>query len=74
MIDEDFEAELGPQVDIYQEVEEDKHKKLKERIHRYSIVNVCGQDLMGRPIIVISACMLPDIDEVNIRHFFYNLN
>ncbi len=73
MIDEDFEAELGAQVNSYQEVEEDnKHNKLKERIHRYSIVNICGHDKMGRPIIVFSACKLPDIDEILLEKEFFS--
>ena len=66
MIDEDFEAELGhPQLheELPTEVES-KQNKLKERIDCYSIVNVCGTDKMGRPIIVVSACKLPDIDEI----------
>jgi len=72
MIDEDFEAELGAQVNNFQEVEEDsKLNKLKERIHRYSIVNICGHDKMGRPIIVVSACKLPDIDEILLEKEFF---
>lgn len=60
---------------------ENKKTKLKERIDRYSIVNVCGTDKMGRPIIVVSACKLPDVDEIlqekeffkNHQHFFETL-
>ena len=85
MIDEDFEAELGAQANFQENVVdsliENKQNKLRERIHRYAIVNVCGQDKMGRPIIVGSACKLPDIDEVllekeffrNHQHFFETL-
>lgn len=80
MIDEDFETELGhPQLheELPTEVES-KQNKLKERIDCYAIVNVCGTDKMGRPIIVVSACKLPDIDEIlkekeffqNHQHFF----
>lgn len=85
MLDEDFEAELGAQVNYQEELlhseVETKQNKLKERIDRYAIVNVCGQDKMGRPIIVISACKLPDIDEImkekeffqSHQHFFETL-
>lgn len=82
MIDEDFETELGHQQLQFQEElpteVESKQNKLKERIDCYAIVNVCGTDKMGRPIIVVSACKLPDIDEIlkekeffqNHQHFF----
>lgn len=85
MLDEDFEAELGGQVNYQEELlhseVETKQNKLKERIDRYAIVNVCGQDKMGRPIIVVSACKLPDINEIlkekeffkSHQHFFETL-
>jgi len=85
LIDEDFEAELGAQVNFQENLLdseiENKKTKLKERIDRYSIVNVCGTDKMGRPIIVVSASKLPDVDEIlkekeffkNHQHFFETL-
>jgi hypothetical protein len=75
MIDEDFETELGNQQLHFQEElpteVESKQNKLKERIDRYAIVNVCGTDKMGRPIIVVSACKLPDIDEILLEKEFF---
>lgn len=48
-----------------------KRNDLKERIDRYGIVNVCGSDLSGRHIIVISAVKLPEADDlVNEKEFF----
>lgn len=85
MIDEDFEAELGAPVNYQEELItseiEIKKNKLKERIDRYSIVNVCGTDKTGRPIIVMSACKLPLVDEIlkekeffkSQQHFFETL-
>lgn len=85
MIEEDFEAELGAQIvnqeDIATSEIENKKNKLKEQIDRYAIINVCGTDKMGRPIIVVSACKLPDIHEIsqeieffqNQQHFFETL-
>jgi len=65
-------------------METDTEKKInaiKERIDRYGIVNVCGSDKMGRPIILVSACKLPDSSEIlhekefflNQQHFFDTL-
>ncbi|XP_070190826.1 rho GTPase-activating protein 8-like isoform X3 [Littorina saxatilis] len=52
LIDEDFEAELGtPQ-------EEDAHSEFTD-VERYGIVEVAGDDLYGRKVIVVSACKLP---------------
>jgi hypothetical protein len=85
LIDEDFEAELGAQVNYQENLIdsqiESKKNELKEHIDRYSVVNVCGSDKMGRPIIIFSACKLPDIDELdnqkeifsNQQHFFDSL-
>lgn len=86
LIEEDYEAELGAAQVNYQEsiMESDSEKKInaiKERIDRYGIVNVCGSDKMGRPIILISACKLPDSSEIqhenefflNQQHFFDTL-
>ena len=82
LIDEDYEAELCVNHNFpTSEVESDLEKRnnqLKERIDRYGIVNVCGTDKMGRSIIVISACKLPEAKVVakdkeyfqNQQHFF----
>lgn len=76
LIEEDYEAELGAAQVDYQEsiMESDSDKKtnaIKERIDRYGIVNVCGSDNMGRPIIVISAARLPDSSDIlRERDFF----
>ena len=54
--------------------------ELKEHIARYDIVNVCGSDLTGRHIIVLSACNLPDNETLqkdilfkSHQHFFDTL-
>ena len=66
MIDEDFEAELGTGGQVALESEKNeleiKADSLRERIDRFNIVNVCGTDLAGRPIIILAACNLPDED------------
>ena len=52
---------------------EKKVNDLKERIDRYGIVNICGTDLSGRSIIVISAVNLPNADQINQeKEFFHN--
>jgi hypothetical protein len=88
LIDEDFEAELGGANSFLQsnltdttEQETDKATaELKEHIARYDIVNVCGSDLTGRHIIVLSACNLPDNETLqkdtmfkSHQHFFDTL-
>lgn len=77
LIDEDFEAELGTQSNLPQSlIDLDLEKKkndLRDRIDRYGIVNVCGSDLSGRPIIVLSAAKLPDAEDlVHEKEFFNN--
>lgn len=68
LIDEDFEAELGVngnlQSNLIESELEKRDQETKERIDRYGIVNVCGSDLSGRPIIVLSACKLPDNEQI----------
>jgi hypothetical protein len=86
LIDEDFEAELGTNSNLQTmnlgDVEVEKQRNdLKERIDRYGIVNVCGSDLSGRPIIILSACKLPDNEDIlkdkevfkSHQHFFDTL-
>lgn len=83
LIDEDYEAELGIQSSLSNNllelnIEADtKRNELKEQIDKYGIVNVCGSDFTGRPIIVLSACKLPENDEIakeqhfkSHQHFF----
>ncbi len=68
LIDEDFEAELGTgQVTLVAEKNESERQEesLRERIDRFNIVNVCGTDLAGRPIIIINACNLPDVEVIS---------
>ena len=76
LIDEDFEAELGNHATLTQSfIDSETEKKsndLKERIDRYGIVNVCGSDLSGRPIITISAVNLPDADQIMHEKEFFN--
>lgn len=77
LIDEDYEAELGAHVtfspSLIDAESEKKVNDLKERIDRYGIVNVCGTDLSGRPIIVISAVNLPNPDQISQeKEFFQN--
>ncbi|XP_076444974.1 rho GTPase-activating protein 8-like isoform X3 [Babylonia areolata] len=52
LIDEDFEAELGTPP------EEDAQSEFSD-VERYGIVEVAGDDLYGRKVIVVSACKLP---------------
>ncbi|KAL8559494.1 hypothetical protein ACOMHN_037158 [Nucella lapillus] len=52
LIDEDFEAELGTPP------EEDTQSEFSD-VERYGIVEVAGDDLYGRKVIVVSACKLP---------------
>jgi len=86
LIEDDYEAELGTaQVSYHEslmESEEAKKKNaIKERIDRLGIVNVCGSDSMGRPIILISAVRLPESDVIlkdkefiaSHQHFFDTL-
>ena len=47
------------------DLNEKRKTELKERIDRYNIVNVCGSDLSGRPVIILSACNLPDADVID---------
>jgi hypothetical protein len=81
LIDEDFEAELGAgQVTLMPEKNESEKQaeSLRERLDRYNIVNVCGTDIAGRPIIILAACNLPDEVAIskekeyfrNHQHFF----
>ncbi|CAF0917889.1 unnamed protein product [Brachionus calyciflorus] len=76
LIDEDFEAELGHQSTLSPSLidceTEKKSNDLKERIDRYGIVNICGSDLTGRPIIVISAYNLPDAEDIAKEKEYFN--
>jgi len=80
LLDEDYEAELGavnalndmPSNSIQTE-QEKQYNELKERIDRFGIVNVCGMDSAGRPIIILSACKLPETEEIlKEKEFFSN--
>ncbi|XP_035826227.1 rho GTPase-activating protein 8 isoform X2 [Aplysia californica] len=51
-IDEDFEKELGTPS------EEEPHNEFSD-VERFGIVEVAGDDLYGRKVIVLSACKLP---------------
>ena len=86
LIEDDYEAELGTAQVTYQEsiMESNEVKKknaITERIDRLGIVNVCGSDSMGRPIILISAARLPDSETIlkdkeffaSHQHFFDTL-
>ncbi|RNA02234.1 rho GTPase-activating 8 [Brachionus plicatilis] len=76
LIDEDYEAELGAHVSFSPSLidaeSEKKVNDLKERIDRYGIVNVCGTDLSGRPIIVLSAVNLPNADQISQEKEFFH--
>jgi hypothetical protein len=77
LIDEDFEAELGgPTVTTVEPVEDEKSKRMKELyqiIDQFGIVTVCGSDAAGRPVIIISACNLPNKNEIEKhKNFFKN--
>ncbi|XP_025099861.1 rho GTPase-activating protein 8-like isoform X3 [Pomacea canaliculata] len=52
LIDEDFEAELGTPPD------EEEQSEFGD-VEKYGIVEVAGDDLYGRKVIVFSACKLP---------------
>ncbi|KAK7483278.1 hypothetical protein BaRGS_00025445 [Batillaria attramentaria] len=52
LIDEDFEAELGTPP------EEEAASEFSD-VERYGIVEVAGDDMYGRKVIVVSACKLP---------------
>ena len=75
LIDEDFEAELGgPIVAPVEPVEDENSKKMKELyqiIDHFGIVTVCGSDAAGRPIIIISACNLPNKNEIDKHKSFF---
>lgn len=67
LIDEDFEAEIGPaqvNLDTEKNDSELQAQSIRERIDRFNVVNVCGTDTAGRPIIVLAACNLPDEETI----------
>lgn len=80
-IEEDFEAEIGPQLNQIESVEDEKVNKLNElhkKIDQYGVVTVSGSDHAGRPVIILSACNIPNKIEIerqsnyfqNQQHFF----
>lgn len=61
LIDEDFEEEIGKPIDEDEEAElGDYHD-----IARHGIIEVAGDDVYGRKVIVFSACKLPPKTELN---------
>lgn len=70
LIDEDFEAELAscpsvnPNLTEFVSEKDSKTMELRNQIDRYGIVNVCASDSNGRPIIVVSACNLPENEAI----------
>ena len=76
LYEEDFEAELGSTIATVEHAEDERTKKLKElyqKIDEYGIVCICGSDQAGRPIIIVSACNLPNKAEIEKqKEFFQN--
>jgi hypothetical protein len=81
LIDEDFEAELGPNMSHVESVEDERVKIKKEmyqKIDHCGIVSVSGSDKSGRMVIILAACNLPNKFEIeklsthfqNQQHFF----
>lgn len=73
--DENFEDELAePCEEIFNSFES-SYKELGETtdhfrdIARHSIVDVKGDDSVGRKIIVVYACKLPAVTAINHAHF-----
>ncbi|XP_052833110.1 rho GTPase-activating protein 1 [Octopus bimaculoides] len=55
LIDEDFEKELGPS-----QVQQDEQEQGEfSDVSRYGIVEIAGDDVYGRKVIIFSACRLP---------------
>ncbi|GAB1608704.1 rho GTPase-activating protein 1-like [Argonauta hians] len=55
LIDEDFEKELGPS-----QIQQDEQEQGEfSDVSRYGIVEIAGDDVYGRKVIIFSACRLP---------------
>lgn len=61
LIDEDFEEEIGKPIDEEEEAEKGDYHD----IARHGIIEVAGDDVLGRKVIVFSACKLPPKTELN---------
>lgn len=55
LIDEDFEKELGPS---QLQEDEQEHGEYSD-VARYGIIEIAGDDVYGRKVIIFSACRLP---------------
>ncbi|XP_060555400.1 rho GTPase-activating protein 8-like isoform X3 [Ruditapes philippinarum] len=65
LIDEDFEEEIGQPIDEDEAEAGDYHD-----IARHGIIEVAGDDVYGRKVIVFSACKLPPKTELNHQRLF----
>lgn len=66
LIDEDFEEEIGTPYDEDAEAESGDYGD----ISRHGIIEVAGDDVYGRKVIVFSACKLPPKDQLDHNRLF----
>ncbi|VVC94271.1 unnamed protein product [Leptidea sinapis] len=75
-IEENFEKELA--VDALSELDSSSHAFETSGLNRSGAIEVVGDDVIGRRIIVISACQLPPNNNVNpdefLRYLMYTLD